>query len=317
MRNNFERKKNKSSFTVTVHKSFMKTATVFFLIFVIVTSSFAQYKGEPVKKDRLIKALLSKQLQTRDIVTIIKSNGVDFTLTPEILKALIAAGARPAVINAVSENLRMTISDGNTAARPKPVEKERPRFSEPKYDELLDQAMLAYKDQKSMQNAVQLLETAVKMKPNDPAAYQMLGFMHLYGLENLTEARNYMREAVSRGGSAVFRVFHDDNGNFTKRCTGSLYISPEDIRFESDDNLHTFETSTVNVEKVKLDHESSQIWKNHSIFKVFLKIGDAEAKFRFAPISGKEEESNMANLFINEYNSKKTLASPATIVSEK
>ena len=80
-----------------------------------------------------------------------------------------------------------------------------------------------------------------------------------------------MREAIENGGSAVFRVFHDDNGNFTQRCSGSLYISPERIRFESDDNIHTFETSIVNVEKIKLDKESSKIWKNHPIFRVFLK----------------------------------------------
>ena len=153
--------------------------------------------------------------------------------------------------------------------------------------------MFIYKDENNPQDAVQLLETAVKMKPNDPAAYQMLGFVHLYGLNNLTEARENMRESIKNGGSAVFRVFHDDNGNFTKRCAGSLYISPEDIRYESDDNIHTFETSTVNVDKIKLDRETSPIWENHSIFKVFLKIGNAEAKFRFAPVSGKEEESNM------------------------
>ncbi len=287
------------------HRSIIKIITAFFLVFVIGSYSFAQYKGEPVKKDRLVKALLSKQLQTRDIVSIIKSNGVDFKLTPELIKALVQAGARPAVINAISENLRLTIKDNSAASTPKTDNTDRPRVSPPNYDQLLDQAMFVYKDENNPQDAVQLLEAAVKLKPNDPAAYQMLGFVNLYGLNNLTEARDNMREAIKNGGSAVFRVFHDDNGNFTKRCTGSLYISPEDIRYESDDNIHTFETSTVNVDKIKLDRETSQLWKNYSIFKVFLKIGNAEAKFRFAPVSGKEEESNMAAWFIEESRSKK------------
>lgn len=303
---------NDPNFTIRRRKNFIKITTACLLIFIIGISSFAQYKGEPVKKDRLIKVLLSKQLQTRDIITIIKSNGVDFTLTPESLKALIAAGARPAVINAVSENLRLPINDNTAANKPKNIPPERPRVSAPTYDELLEQAMWNYKDQKNPQDAVQLLETAIKIKPNDPAAYQMLGFVHLYGLNNLTEARESMRESIKNGGSAVFRVLHDDNGNFTKYCTGSLYISPENIRYESDDNIHTFETSTVNIDKVKIDRETSQVWKNHSIFKVFLKIGDAEAKFRFSPISGKVEESNMVGWFIAESQSKGKTADSAT-----
>lgn len=293
-------------------KSFVKITAVCFLICVTAFSSFAQYKGEPVKQDRLIKALLSKQLQTRDIVAIIKSNGVDFNLTPELIKTLVAAGARPAVINAVSENLRLTVNSSNTSSpttRDRKTDARKPPALT--YDELLEQAMFNYKELKNPQDAVGLLESAVELKPNDPSAYQMLGFVHLYGLNNLTEAREYMRKSIKNGGSAVFRVFHDDNGNFTKRCAGSLYISPVDIRYESDDNLHTFETSTVNIDKLKLDNESSPIWKNHPVFKVFLKIGDAEAKFRFAPVSGMKEESNMVAFFVKESQSKNTLTDTA------
>lgn len=304
---------NNPSFTNRIGKSFIKIAAACFFIFIIGVYSFAQFKGEPVKKDRLIKALLSKQLQTNDIVTIIRSNGVDFTLTPEVIQSLVAAGARPAVINAVSENFRLPSSE-NTASKSNKSrrrETERPKTSAPNYDDLLDQAMFAYKDQENPNDAVQLLQTAIKIKPNEPAAYQMLGFVNLYGLNNLTEAREYMREAVKNGGSAVFRVFHDDNGNFTKRCTGSLYISPEIIRFESDNNIHTFETSIINVDKFRFDSESAPpTWENYPIFKVFLKIGDAQAKFRFAPVTGKEEESNMIRLFIKESQANNSLSSP-------
>ncbi len=302
---------NSPGFTIRVCKSFIKIATACFLIFIIGISSFAQYRGEPVKKDRLIKALLSKQLQTSDILTIIRSNGVDFTLTPEILKALIAAGARPAIINAVSENLRLPANDIDNASKSRDRKVEIPNSPAPNYNDLLDQAMFTYTDQENSSDAAQLLQTAIKLKPNEPAAYQMLGFVNLYGLNNLTEAREAMREAIKNGGSAVFRVYHDDNGNFTKRCTGSLYISPESIRYESDDNIHTFETSTVNVDKIKLDTQSSPVWKNYPIFKVFLKIGDAEAKFRFAPVTAKVEESNMVALFIKESKSKNSVV-PST-----
>lgn len=247
-----------------------------------------------MQKDRLLKALRSRQLQTGDIVAIIRSNGVDFHLTAEIRHALIAAGARPEVIRAVENNQRFSANANATVAK----SKRRPS-SAPDYEELLNRAIYSYKDQKNPKNAARFLQTALKLKPKDPKAYQMLGFINLYGLNNLSEAQKYMRASIENGGSAVFRVYHD-KGSFTERCTGSLYISPERVRFESDDNRHTFETSTVNVDKIKLDRESSKIWKNHTIFKVFLRIGKDKARFRFAPLTGNEAESKMVAQFVQE-----------------
>lgn len=290
--------------------SFIKIAVACLLIFTTGANAFAQYRGTPVQKDRLIKALRSKQLQTGDIVAIINRNGVNFQLTEEIRRALVAAGARPEIIRAVEENPRLPA--GTTT-----IARNKNRVKEPvtNYDELIDQAIYFYKDQKNPKNAARFLEMALKMNPKDPKAYQMLGFVNLYGLNNLAQSEKYMRESIENGGSAVFRVYHDDNGNFTHRCSGSLYISPEKIRFESDDNQHTFETSTVNIEKVKLDRESSKVWKNHTIFKVFLKLGKTEAKFRFAPITGRENESKMvARMVIESQLSRKPVGVAINIV---
>lgn len=283
----------KPDFKIGIYKSFLSIFAAGFLMFAVASNSLAQYKGTPVKKDRLIKALKSRQLQTGDIVTVINSNGVDFDLTDEVKKSLIAAGARPEVIKAVEENQR---DSKNAAAKPK----RRDKKSAPDYDELINQAIVTFKDQKNSRSAIRYLEAALKAKPKDAKAYQMLGFINLYGLNNLTEAQKYMRESIINGGSAVFRVYHDDKGSFTEKCSGSLYISPEKIRFESDDNIHTFETSTVNIEKIKLDRESSKIWKDHTIFKVFLRIGKTEAKFRFAPITNNVQESQMVAQFVEE-----------------
>jgi tetratricopeptide (TPR) repeat protein len=274
---------------------FIKTAVACLLIFAVCANVFAQYRGAPVQKERLLKALRSKQLQTGDIVTIINRNGVNFRLTEEARRALIAAGARPEIIRAAAENPRLAPDAPTTARRKNPV-KEPPE----NYDELIDQAIHSYKDQKNPKNAARFLETALKMNPKDPKAYQMLGFVNLYGLNNPARSEKYMRESIENGGSAVFRVYHDDNGDFTGRCSGSLYVSPERIRFESDDNLHTFETSTVNIDKVRLDRESSKIWKRHPVFKIFLKLGKTEAKFRFAPITGSENESKMVARMVIE-----------------
>ncbi len=280
-----------SNIKVSKYRSFIKLSAIFLLILIASGSLFAQYKGEPVKKDRLIKALNSRQLQTSDIVTIIKTNGVNFALTPETRKALIEAGARPEVLQAIDENLRLSKDGENLASKNR---------SSADYDDLIDQAIYVFKDKNNPQDAVQFLQAAVKIKPDDPAAFQMLGFVNLYGLKNLPQAKKYMMESVKKGGSAVFRVFHDDNGDFTKRCVGSLYVSPDRIRYESDDNIHTFESSTHSISKIKLDRESSSVWKKHPIFKVYLKIGNAETKFRFAPVNGKLEESKLAAQIVLE-----------------
>lgn len=287
---------NGSSFTAEKLKGLFKIAPACLLILASVFNIFAQYKGAPVKKDRLIKALRSKQLQTRDIVAVINSNGVDFTLTPETKRLLIAAGARPEVIRAIAANPRLSSDDSTFAKTRKPLPVQKTTLAN--YEELLDQAMFSYKDQKNPQGAARFLETAVKINPKKPEAHQLLGFVNLYGLNNLSAAEKAMRESFINGGSAVFRVYHDDTGSFNSRCSGSLYISPETIRFESDDNRHTFETSSVNIDKFRLDTESNRGWKNHTVFKVILKIGKSDMKFRFAPISGKEAESLMVERFV-------------------
>lgn len=281
-----------------------KTPAKFWLICLLIlanaVSLTAQYRGAPVKKDRLVKALRSKQLQTRDIVTIIRSNGVDFPLTAENRQLLIAAGARPEVIRAVADNPRLpSNADGVIAKNRKSnAGRKAAAAAAPNYEDLLDQAMFFYKERSDSPRAVQVLNAAVRLNPQNPAAYQMLGFINLYGLKNSGQAEKLMRESVARGGSAVFRVYHDDSGSFDGRCAGSLYISPESIRFESDDNRHTFETSAVNIDKFKLDTESNRSWKKRPVFKVFLKIGKDKAKFRFAPVNGFAEEAKMVERFV-------------------
>lgn len=283
---------NNQSFRFTAGGSFLKITTICLVIFTLFVSSLAQYRGAPVKKERLVKALRSKQFPTQDIVTIIKSNGVDFDLTLEVRNALIAAGARPEVINAIEENSRFTGKDNFARS------KKRKNDSSTVYDNLLEQALVVYKDENNPSGAARILESAIKKRPDEAAAYQMLGFVNLYGLKNLPQAEKYMLESIENGGSAVFRVYHDDKGSFTKRCTGSLYVSPESLRFESDDNIHTFETSMVNIDEIKLDRESSKIWKNHTIFKIYMQLGKTDAKFRFAPLTNNLEESKMVARFV-------------------
>lgn len=302
-------------FAIKANGSLVKISAACFLILLVGGNLIAQYKGAPVKKNRLVQAIRSRQLQTQDIVTIINTNGVDFLLTSETRKTLIEAGARPEIIKAVVNNPRLPSGNDNVAAKSgRSNINRRNKPAPPNYEDLLDRAIYSYKDKKNPKGAIRILEAAAKSEPANPAAYQMLGFVYLYELNDIAQAEKSMRESFANGGSAVFRVYHDDNGKFTSRCDGSLFISQNSLRFESDDNRHTFETTSVNIDKIKLDTESTRVWKKHSVFKVFLKIGKDKARFRFAPLTGVLEESKMVERFIAASNlNKNSAASGATL----
>ena len=306
---------NRSISTIKARRNFFVIAAICLLFLATSDCLLAQHKGAPVKRDRLIRALRSKQLQTRDIVAVINSNGVDFELTAEVKKALVGAGARPEVIKAVSDNQRVAEKNSVVAKTENKNVKRAAKTAPPDYDDLIERAIYSYKEQKNPNAAVKFLQTAARLKPKGAEAQQMLGFVYLYGLNDFAKAETAMRESVANGGSAVFRVFHDD-GDFKRRCSGSLYISQDALRFESDDNIHTFETAVVNVDKIKLDDISTRFWKKHSTFKIFLKIGKDKAKFRFAPLTGKQAESKMVERFAVPPNPAKNSVA-ATVTSSR
>jgi len=75
---------------------------------------FAQVKTEsilgfPVTKQKLVQVLKSKQLDEPEIVATIKTNGVNFQLTPAVERELKTSRATSRVIAAVRQNYRITM----------------------------------------------------------------------------------------------------------------------------------------------------------------------------------------------------------------
>lgn len=356
----------------TNHKSriLIKVGIFCLLMLIACGNLFAQYKGSAVKKERLISVLRSKQLQTREIVNIINSNGVDFQLTPTVQAELVGAGARPEVIQAVRSNYRASTvtrpNSGKTSATKtrftgsplnkdaivtllengvndvqvrKNVESRGVNFKatpqikneikaaggsiallnliavsyvDPNqssagnntvgnaggndYDSLIDKAVDLYDNRQDKQGALSALRQAVTTEPNNSRAYQLLGFMNLYGFSNFNEAERNMREALSRGGSAVFRVFHDHDGLFTVTCKGSLFVAKDTVRFESDDNIHTFQANDSDIKQVKTNNAFKRAFQTKTgSFKIVLKSGEDKdgIKFSFAPLTDNIAESKM------------------------
>jgi len=143
--------------------------------------------------------------------------------------------------------------------------------------------------------AGQALDKAVAMDPTQPRAYQVVGFALLYGGGDISLAEQFMRKAIELGGSATFRVIHDDDGTFNKFCTGSLFVAKDTVRYESDDNGHTFETGNDAIKSAKMQGGFRQLFNNRlGAFNIKLNSGDKDSKnYNFAPWSGAEVESRL------------------------
>ena len=341
-----------------------------------------QYKGSPVTKTRLINVLQSKSLQTREIVAVVKNNGVDFQLSAAIETELTAAGARPAVIEAVRGNYRSAqtavAANNNSSAKNNPIAGGEPltkpaiitllnnRVTDAQvqknvksrgvafqispviakeikaaggsdqlvgllfiayvppgknaaannlsqhsagapnsYDQLVDSAVDLFDNKKDRQGAVAALQSALKLDAAAPRAYQLLGYISLYGSANFVDSEKYMKEAIARGGSAVFRVTHDHNGTFLNTCQGSLYVAKDSVRFESDDNKHTFDTPDANIKAVKMNSSFRRMFQTKSgSYKIVLNTNEDKdsIKFSFAPLTNSDAESKMVIRLIGKNN---------------
>ena len=333
-------------------------------ITLLCSAAYGQYKGAPVKKEKLVNVLKSRQLQTREIVAVIKSNGVDFEVIGPVESELVTAGARPEVIAAARANyrapavlpkpgpqptftgqpltkdaivtllqngvadlqVRKNVQQRGVNFKPSPVDKTDIKkaggsialvaliegsFANPvptaavnndtastgsdNYNNLIDKAVTQYDAAKDTTAAITTLQQAVTTDPGEARAYQQLGYMYLYGQKNFTEAEKYMKLAIERGGSAVFRVFHDHDGLFTTTCQGSLFIAKDTVRFESDDNKHTFETPDDSIKSIKMNSMLTSFFKIKSgSFNFKLKTGETESKnYNFAPLTDNALESKM------------------------
>ncbi|MFL6253860.1 MAG: hypothetical protein ACJ74T_02455, partial [Pyrinomonadaceae bacterium] len=181
-------------------------AVVALLLFPAGTSAQAK---KPITREGLVKAVRINGLSTAELVQQVQSRGVSFQMTPDAEAELRTAGARPEVIAAARSNYRPVVVVASRGGKRPPAGPSRPPArGGPDYDELTDQATAAY-DVRDASRATQLLQQAIQLNPQQPRAYQLLGFTQLYLQSNIAEAERNMRKAIELGGSAAFRVFHD------------------------------------------------------------------------------------------------------------
>jgi hypothetical protein len=196
---------------------------------------------------------------------------------------------------------------GTTRKAAPPASRVAPRG--PDYDDLTDQATTAFKANDA-DSALRLLQKAIAMDASKPTAYQLMGFVQLYGKGDITNAEKNMREAIQRGGSAVFQVKHDHSGNFKNFCEGSFFITKTDVTFKANDGKDTFEALDTNIKEIKTNSlvggspfgvmlgGKGDVGAFH--IKPKVKINGKD-NFNFSPRTEKKEEARLIIALVNSY----------------
>ena len=252
-------------------------------------TTHTKFTGKPLTKDAVL-TLLQNGVADAQVRKNIESRGVSFRPSTSDKSEIRKSGGSVALVNLIAASYvdpnQNSASNNDTGGD---------RNAPDAYENLVDKAVAQFDTSKDVPGAIATLQRAVKADPNEARAYQLLGYMYLYGQQNFAEAEKYMNEALARGGSAVFRVFHDHDGVFSDTCQGSLFVAKDTVRFESDDNKHTFETTDANIKQVKMNSIFKTFYKAKSgSFKVVLKSGETDSvKFSFAPLTDNALESKM------------------------
>lgn len=252
--------------------------------------------GSPLSKDAIV-ALLQNGISDAQVQQNVKNRGVNFKINPAATQEIRSAGGSSALVNLI--NIAFVGGDDNNFGS------NSASSGGSGYDDYISQAIETYNNDvvagaainsPGRLRAIQTLQKAAQLNANNPSAYQQLGFMTLYGTSNgFTAAEGFMRKAIDLGGSAVLRVHHDHDGIFKDTCTGSLYIARDAVRFESDNNVHTFETLDANIQKVSMNNSFKQLFQTKvGSFKIVLKSEDKDGtKYSFAPLTNDAQESKM------------------------
>ena len=258
--------------------------------------------GPPLSESEII-LLLQSGKPAPEVEQWVERRGAGFRITPASTKKIMAARGTRSLVGVIAAN------GPGTARKAAPPPPPPPAPKGPDYDDLTDEATTAFKGNNA-DSALQLLQKAIAMDPSKTTAYQLMGFVQLYGKGDITNAEKNMREAIQRGGSAVFQVKHDHGGNFKNFCEGSFFITKTDVTFKANDGKDTFEALDTNIKEIKTNS-----FVGGSPFGVMLGgKGDVGAfhikpkvkingkdNFNFSPRTEKKEEAKLIIALVNSY----------------
>ena len=245
-------------------------------------------KGPPLTKDEVI-TLLQSGVPSARVEQIVEARGVQFVLTPAISREIAAAGGTRSLLGAISEHVTTTFgSDEDETPSPSRSSSRAPSRTS-SYDDLMERAL-----DRSIgpDQTIDLLSRAIRLDPSRPEAYQLLGPMLLYEKADVGGAARAMRSAIERGGSALFRVYHDHaGGTFQDYCEGSLYISKNKVVFESDNGGDSYDVPLSELDEAKLNRF---VGNEFAAFHIRIKKPDGKKRnYNFAPATKQLAESRL------------------------
>src|SRR5205085_8226923 len=130
--------------------------------------------GPPLSKNEIVTMLQARTPSAR-VEQFVDARGVNFQSNAQVAQEIKRAGGTNSLVGAITANY---VAPGTRRTQPS-VAAGTPSRRGPDYDELTDQATAAY-DARDAARATQLLTQAIQMQPNQPRAYQLLGFTQLY-----------------------------------------------------------------------------------------------------------------------------------------
>ena len=245
--------------------------------------------GDPLSKDVII-ALLGKGTKEADVRMDVETRGVDFIVTPQVTNEIRRAGGSQSLINLISKSY---IGEDGLGDDLSAYDEDNGKYEQ--YQNLMQQAFYLNSNRDAA-GAARILQQAVQLSPNEPPAYQMLGYIALYAYGNFYEAERNMQKAIDLGGNAVFTVYHDHDGAFNSFCYGSLFISKDRVIFESSVSGQTFEAQKSDIRQVPIYNPFRRMnGVVNGPFRVIFKDGGFQngTLFSFAPSTNNVLESQL------------------------
>jgi hypothetical protein len=203
-----------------------------FVLFCPALLTAQKYTGSAITKTRLIRVISSREHAVPNIIQSIKKYGVAFKVTPAIEGELLAIKTKRQIIDEIKNNYRaQTVastnnpgaskSNNNGSTRPNPAANSSASSGNTdtgeQYEELyyrglqmIGQMRSATTPQQANAIANQIIEIgyqAIKIDRSRPEAYKLVGSGLIYN-GNFESAEKFGQEALNRGGSLAFPVYH-------------------------------------------------------------------------------------------------------------
>lgn len=266
------------------------------LVSLAVTVLHAQkYSGWPVTKDRLVKAVKSKQFAVPTLVRQISKNGVDFELTLSVEGELRSARAHEDIINAVRTNYRYAGAGRGTATN-RPAQTERDTAGE-QYDQLYYQGLSTLTQVRTATSVAQaqsivrsVIDTgsqAIKLIPTRPEAYTLVCAAHLF-TRNFPEAERYAQIAIDRGGDVAIPVYHLAGTPHLEL----LHIGTGFVTVESEQKFFQFNSGEISNPQEEDDYVIGAI--SVAVFSISTNKNGRSDLWYFSPgVTGTTQEAQM------------------------